>query len=91
MASLPTIVAVGTDVFWLLLGVPALIAVYFLAIWLKRLYDDFTGPNVDIEANITNMFTPHDENGNVKPIDIAPKGVDPVDWIFMDHSLSAPV
>lgn len=36
-------------------------------------------------------FTPHESDGSVAPIDVKPAGVDPIDWVFMDHSLSEAV
>jgi hypothetical protein len=78
----------ASTLFWLAIAVVAVIAIYYLVQWLRKLYSDFTDPNATIEEQITNMFTPHTSDGTVAPKDIAPKGTDPVDWLFMDHSLS---
>ena len=77
----------------LIIGIVAVLIYYgsSVAKWLSGLYDSFTAPGGQIETNITNMFTPHQDDGTVAPQDIAPAGTDQVDWLFMDHSLSAPV
>lgn len=83
-----SLASTGVQVFYAALAVAAIVAVYYLYRWLKGIYVAFTGPNTVIEGQITNMFTPHREDGTVDPVDIAPKGTDPIDWLFMDHKLS---
>ena len=92
------VASVAVDLFYVALGVLAIIAGYYVYHWLKAslvpwakdAFEGLTSPN-DPEAAINTMFTPHQDDGSVAPKDIAPKGVDPVDWIFMQHDLSEPV
>ena len=87
LASIDTAIAL----FYVVLAVAIVYAVYRLAKWLYGLYVDFTTPGGQTEANFVNMFTPHDgPNGTVLPKDIPLKSADPVDWLFMDHDASAP-
>ena len=73
------------QLFWIVALVAAAIGIYYLYKWLKGLYEDFTASGGDVEKAITNMFTPHNDDGTVNPSDVAPKGTDPVDWLFMQH------
>jgi len=82
---------IAVQVFYAALVAAALVAMYYLYKWLRGIYDKFMAPNPELEKKITNMFTPHQEDGTVAPKDVAPAGTDPVDWLFMDHSLSEPV
>jgi uncharacterized protein involved in cysteine biosynthesis len=62
-----------------------------VAKWLGGLYDSFTAPGGQIETQITNMFTPHQDDGTVAAKDVPLESADPVDWLFMDHDASAPI
>jgi hypothetical protein len=84
------------NLIWIVIGIGLIYILYHYGSaakqWITGLYNDFTAQGGQAEQDITNMFTPHTGiDGTVAPNDIAPKGTDPVDWIFMDHSLSAPV
>lgn len=91
MPNIVQTVDIATQAFWVLLAIAVIVALYYGYKYLKKLYDAFTAPGGEIEEQIVNMFTPHNDSGGVDPIDIAPKGTDPIDWLFMDHSLSAPI
>jgi hypothetical protein len=70
------------------IAIGILIGAYYLIKYAYGIYIAFTAPGGKIEEQIADMFTPHNADGKVDPKDIAPKGTDPIDWIFMDHSLS---
>ena len=67
---------------WVLVGLGIAIAAIYAIKWAIAAYKNFT--TVDFQP-YADAFTPHDENGNVAPKDIAPKGTDPIDWLFMQH------
>jgi uncharacterized protein involved in cysteine biosynthesis len=83
------------NLIWIVLGLGLVFVLYHygsqLKTWLTGLYNDFTAPGGQAEQDIVNMFTPRNDDGTVAPKDVAPKGVDPIDWIFQNHDLSAPV
>jgi hypothetical protein len=73
------------NIVYLLLILAILVAVYYLAKWGWNVYQQFTSPGGQVEKDIANMFTPHLDDGTVAPKDIAPKGTDQIDWLFMNH------
>ena len=85
MGSFFQTLSVLETLFWISLAIVAIVALYYLYKWLKSLYTDFTEPNSTIEDTITNLFTKHNDDGTVDSKDVAPKGTDPIDWLFMDH------
>ena len=86
-----TAIGVLTDAMWIALAIAIVIAIVYLVRWLRSVYLLFTAPGGDTHENFINLFTPHQDDGGIAPKDVKPKGVDPIDWIFMDHDLSAPV
>ena len=50
---------------------------------LSGAYDLVTQPGVTTDE----MFTPHNADGSVAPVDVKPKSADPIDWLFVPQSV----
>lgn len=75
-----------SNVATLLLVVAIAVALFFVIRYAYNLYQYFTDLSIgSTEADVANTFTPHQSDGSVAPKDVAPKGTDPIDWIFMSH------
>jgi hypothetical protein len=82
--------SVAETVMWFAIGLAIIIAGYYLIKFLYGLYRAFVDPNTTVDQEFINMFTPHNSDGTVSPENIAPQGVDPIDWLFMHPEDSAP-
>jgi hypothetical protein len=82
-----------SNVATLLLVVAIVVALFFVIRYAYNLYQNFTDLYHNVtdlsigstEADVANTFTPHQSDGSVFSKDVAPKGTDPIDWLFMAH------
>lgn len=91
MANPVELASFASSVMWIGIAAVVLVLGYYAYKWLRGLYDDFTAPGGEAEAQIVNMFTPHNDDGSVAPKDVPLKSADPIDWLFMDHDASEPI
>jgi hypothetical protein len=96
MANFVESVSIAYTVGYGLLVVAVILAALYLIYLIYKLvrkglgigseaYDAFIAPGGQIEDQIVNMFTSHNDEGQVEAKDVKPKSVDAVDWIFMNH------
>lgn len=90
LAKTFAIVDTATSIAYLLLAVAIVVALFYVGKFLWKLYQDFTAPGGQAEADIVNMFTPHESDGSIAPKNVPLKSADPIDWLFMHPDDSAP-